>query len=77
MKYKTIEKYIEKQFEKEGMEISDEAVQRISEEITVFLNKITKDMLLLRNHKTIMERDVMAGLFCNYMNVYKYLDEKR
>ena len=62
MKYKTIKKYIQSQFEKEGFEISDEALNQIYNLIQEFIEDWAKNAHEHGNHKTLMEDDLITGL---------------
>ena len=57
-----IETYVKKTFTTDGMEITDEAVDRVTEEITAYVEDLTKTTLDIRSHKTLMGYDVDFAL---------------
>lgn len=57
-----LETYLKRQFTESGMRISDEALQLMIQEITNYVEDVTRDTLALGMHKTLMGNDVDLAL---------------
>lgn len=63
MKYKTIRSYVKNIYEKQGMDISEEGLDSVTEAVTNYIKMLSKITIKYKNHITLMEDDVKIALF--------------
>lgn len=63
MKYKTIRSYVKNIYEKQGMDISEEGLDSVTEAVTNYIKILSKITIKYKNHITLMEDDVKIALF--------------